>query len=120
MYEKKKEWLETTIILGRLARIKMGCPIAGKGHSLRMVTIHEIRTRFLDKDGLYISAKPIVDGLKSELRKKEGKKFIKYEGAGLIFNDDADHCDWYVTQEKADGREPQVKITVKIEEAEAV
>lgn len=114
LYEKKKVWLETTIILGGMARIKAGCPVAEKGHDPRTLHIHQIRTRLLDKDGLYISAKPIVDGLKTELRKKVEKKFVKYEGAGLIFNDNPDHCDWEVTQEKADGRDQKTFIEIEI------
>lgn len=114
MYEKKKEWLEDTIILGRMARIKAGCAVAEKGHDPRILRIHQLRTRFLDKDGLYISAKPIVDGLKTKLRKKIDGKMTSYEGAGLIFNDNPDHCDWEVIQEKADGREQKTTIQIEI------
>jgi hypothetical protein len=115
MAEKKREWLETTVILARVARVKANLPIAEKGHDLRFIRIHQIRTRLLDKDGLYSSAKPIVDGLKSELRRKVEGKFVKVVGAGLIFNDDPDHADWEVTQEKANGRDQKVTISIEIE-----
>lgn len=114
LHAEKDEWLRSTTILGRVARVKAGCPIAEKGHDLRMVYIHQIRTRFLDKDGLFVSCKPIIDGLKSELRRKVDKQFVKVIGAGLIFNDDPEHADWIVTQEKADGRQNQTYIKVEI------
>lgn len=114
--EKKNEWLTSTAILGRVARIKAGLPIAEKGHALRILRIHAIRTRLLDKDGLYASCKPIVDGLKSELRRKVDGQFVKVAGAGLIFNDDPSHADWEVTQEKADGKENKITIKVEIPE----
>ena len=116
LYAKKKEWLETTIILGRMARNSAGVPIAIFGHPLRYISITQYRIRFLDKDGLFISGKPIVDGLKTELRRKVGKTFEKYPGAGLIFDDDPTHCDWDVKQEKATGT-PQIKIRIEIPES---
>jgi hypothetical protein len=114
--EKKREWLESTTILARVARVKAGIPIAEKGHSLRIIQIHQIRTRLLDKDGLYVSCKPIVDGLKSELKRKVEKKFVTVSGAGLIFNDNPSHCDWECTQELASGRDQKVTIRINIEE----
>lgn len=113
MYEAKKEWLDTTVILGRQCRARAGLQVAGRGHAQRTIQIVQSRVRFLDKDGLYISAKPIIDGLKTELRRKIDKKYVVYEGAGFIFNDDEVHADWDVKQIKADG-EPQVRIKITI------
>jgi len=120
-YNEKKEWLETTTILGRNARVKAGCLPAEKGHDQRTIRIHQYRKRLLDKDGLYTSGKPIIDGLKTILRRKitegpEKGKFLDVPGAGLIWNDDAKHCDWFVTQELASGRDQKITIQVEIPE----
>jgi len=119
VYEEKDEWVRSTTILGRVARVKAGRDVAEKGHPLRMVHLHQIRTRLLDKDGLFISNKPIVDGLKTWLRRKVDGEFTQVPGAGLIFNDDPKHCDWNCTQELAGGRDQKITITVEIEDKEA-
>ena len=115
LYAQKKEWLETTIILGRIARVKAGALVAEKGHSLRTALVFQKRVRLLDKDGLYVSCKPLIDGCKSYLRHKIDGKFEKYIGAGLFYDDNPAHLEWEAKQEKTSGP-PEVWIEVRIPE----
>lgn len=115
MYAKKKEWLDAAEILGRVARVKAGVPIAEKGHPIRILHIHQYRQRLLDKDGLYVSCKPIIDGLKTVLKRKIDGKMVTVSGAGLIYNDDPSHIDWEASQSKCIRDEQKTKIRIEIQ-----
>lgn len=118
LYSQKKEWLDTASILGRQARILAKVEVAIRGHPRRNIFIRMLRKRTLDKDGSYSACKPIIDGLKTILkrRKSNSKSFEEYEGAGLIFDDNPIHADWTVEQEITRD-EPQVWIEVHIPES---
>ena len=116
MYAKKKEWLDAAEILGRSARIRAESPIAEKGHKQRLIAVTQFRNRFLDKEGLYVSCKPIIDGLKTVLkvRNKDTGKYENSAGAGLIYDDNEDYVEWVVTQVKCKRDDEKTIITIEI------
>jgi hypothetical protein len=77
--------------------------------------------RFLDKDGLYSSVKPILDGLQISLQRKNKLtgKMESYPGAGLIVKDSPDWIDLEVEQYKVGKDTPYTEITVEDDDGRA-
>lgn len=113
-HKKKSFWTDKVIYLGQVHRTKSGWQSATYGHSQRLVTIRQYRYGILDDDNLFASVKPLLDGLKSFIRRR-GKVTA---GAGLIWNDNPRHCRLAVEQTRIAYPNPgYVFITVERNEA---
>ena len=90
-YSEKKAWLERTIIHALQARIAAKWPVCPP--EKRIVEIRCYRTHLMDHDGATISVKPILDGLKVSLRRRERgiKKLLVVPGAGLVYDDSPEY-----------------------------
>jgi hypothetical protein len=105
-----KEWTQNVIFWGAIQRGKAGWPRAMEPHPQRTVTIHQLRHGELDDDNLFSSIKPLIDGCKSNLRRK-GKAVL---GAGLIWNDNPRHCHILASQERIPMSQP-CKTIIRVE-----
>jgi hypothetical protein len=94
--KRMSEWRWKVIDRGQLRRVEACWEMAELGHLPRRVSIHQMRHGILDDDNLFSSVKPILDGLKTNIRSK-GKTV---NGAAIIWNDNPRHCKLHVTQER--------------------
>jgi hypothetical protein len=96
-YAMKADWMQQAMMLGAVARQQAKVRPANSSDR-RFVVIWQYRHGVLDDDGLLASAKPIIDGLKTFVKKRFGAQMVSVPGAGLIWDDDPEHATWVVNQ----------------------
>jgi len=92
-YSEKKAWLERTILMGLQARLQAQWAICRP--EKRIVEIRCYRVQLMDHDGATTSIKPILDGLKVSLFRRERgiRKLLVVPGAGLVYDDSPEYVE---------------------------
>ena len=87
-YSRSKRLRTATFSWAFAQSLRLDIPPAERKRILRLTLIRGHRQRLLDKDGMYVALKPVVDGLRdARLLVDDSEKWVDYEATQRKDND---------------------------------